>query len=225
LNVAGTDAAKQLPRLGAGWQYHAYDLGDGRVLKVPISRSALIHIALERRRNDPAYSPEQATAWAAAVVSGVQRSYRVLENVLPHLDARLLGNPELLGHGVYEQDKLLMIGDYISHHTFPENAAIIDRYVDTTLELWQWGISEDVFNFTVNSGIGRDDGVVLCDLGDITASKTTVQRMVSNQVWLNRYSYNTLPDVRLKEYVRARLAEQLTPARVEMTWGTLRRDR
>lgn len=215
-------APRALPRLGAGWQYNAYDLGDGRVLKVPLSHAERIRIAFALHRDDPSYSHERAAEWVAAGDEMTRHSYRLLEEVLPRLDARLLGNPTLVGSGAYEQDKLVMIVDSIRHHSFDANAAIIDRYIDATLELWRWGISEVVFNFSINSGIGRDGGVVLCDLGDLTASRSTVRRLVTDQVWLQRWSYNALPDERLKAYVRATLAEQLTPARVEATWGTLR---
>jgi hypothetical protein len=214
-----------LPRLGSGWQYNVYDVGDGRVLKVPISREGRVQLALAIHRNDPTFSPERAAAWAEAVDGVTRRSYRLLEESLPHLDGRLLGNPTLLGHAIYEQDKLRTIIDYLRHHPFAEGAAIIDRYVETTLALWQWGISDVVFNFAINSGIDRDGNVALCDLGELTASQGWVRRMVADQAWLRRWSYQALPSDELRAYVRRTLGEQLTPARVEVTWGALRRDR
>lgn len=219
-----TLAPKNLPRLGVGWQHNAYDLGDGRVLKVPVSHAGRMEIAFAVHRDAPDYSRDQAAAWADAVDRGTMRSYRLLEEELPRLDARLLGNPTLLGHGIYEQDKLLMIGDYFGRHTFEESAAVIDRYIETTIALWQWGISEVVFNFTVNSGLRPDGTVALCDLGELTRSRSWVRRLVADQIWLQRWSYHTLPDERLKAYARTTLAERLTPARVVESWGVLRQD-
>lgn len=215
---------KGLRRLGAGWQHNAYDLGDGRVLKVPVSRAGRMEIAFAVHREDPGFSRDRAAAWADAVEKGTTRSYRLLENVLAHVDASLLGNPTLLGHGIYEQDKLLMIGDYFSHHTFAENAAVIDRYIDMIIALWQWGISEVVFNFTVNSGLRPDGTVVLCDLGELTLAQGLVRSLVGDQIWLHRWSYQTLPDERLKAYARTTLAERLTLARVDELWAVLRQD-
>jgi hypothetical protein len=212
------------PRLGSGWQYNVYDVGDGRVLKVPISHEGRVQLAFAIHRDDPTYLPEQAAAWAEAVDGVTWRSYRLLEEVLPYLDGRLLGNPTLLGHAIYEQDKLRMIIDFLRHHPFKEGAAIIDRYIETTLALWQRGISDVVFNFAINSGIDGDGKVALCDLGELTTSKSWVRRTVAGQEWLRRWSYRALPNDELRAYVRRTLGEELTPSRVEATWGTLRWD-
>jgi hypothetical protein len=199
-----------------------YDLGNGRVLKVPLSHEGRMQIAVATHRKDPAYTPERAARWADGIEKGTLRSYRCLEAVLPHLDGRLLGNPVLFGRGIYEQDKLLMIVDYLEQYSFEENATIIDRYIDTTLDLWKSGISDVVFNFAVNSGITGDGRVALCDLGELSVAQERVQRLVQERVWLRRWSYRALSDGLLKTYVKERLAASLTPDRVETTWGTLR---
>jgi hypothetical protein len=189
------------PVLGVGWQYTVYDLGDGRVLKVPLSREQRMRIAFAEHRNDPAFTRERAAAWADAVAVETRRSYGVLEGALPDLDARLLAYPLLLGNDIYEQDKVLIVANFFRDHSFAENAAIVDRYVETTRALWQWGISDVVFNFAVNSGIAADGAVVLCDLGELTTAQTWVRQNVARQIWLRSASFSALRDARLASYI------------------------
>jgi hypothetical protein len=220
-----SSARTALPWLGSGWQYNAYDLGNGRVLKVPLSREGRLQIALATHRKERAYTGERAARWADGIEKGTQRSYRCLEAALPHLDSRLVGNPVLFGQSIYERDKLLMIVDYLEHYPFEENAAIIDRYIESILDLWESGISDVVFNFAVNSGITSDGRVALCDLGELSIDQERVQRLVQDRVWLRRWSYRALSDIRLKAYVQETLATRLTPERVASTWAILRQDR
>jgi hypothetical protein len=214
-----------LPRLGAGWQYNAHDLGNGRVLKVPRSYAERLRLAFAVHRRDPHFSRDQADAWVTTGNTTLQRSYRLLEHVLPNIDGRLMGNPTLLSHGVYEQDRLIMVADYIKHRSFNENVEVIDLYIDATLALWRWGVSETEFNFTTNSGIDQNGSVVLCDLGELTAQRDIVRRMVTDRVWLQRWSYNALADKRLQDRIRTSLAERLTAATLDAVWNTLRHDR
>lgn len=219
-----TAPAKSPPRLGAGWQYNAYDLGQGRVLKVPRSHAERMRIALSLYGTMPGYSRAQAAAWAENVHATTMRSYCLLEQALPHIDAALLGNPTLLGHGIYEQDRLVILADAFARHGFTTNTDTIDAFIETTHTLWRWGLGEGVFNFTVNFGIAASGAVVLCDLGELTQCRSTVGRAIANQVWLERWSFANLPDERLRSYAQAALAAKVIPARLEGLWGTLRTD-
>ena len=123
------------PELGSGSQFHAYDLHDGRVLKLPLTKQETTVVVAKRRHNMMPLTKEQQASIETRVqtiVGGKGRIPAMLTHALydPKPFLALLGNPVLLdadtvlpedtddkGWGVgrvaYTQDRLMMVGSLL----------------------------------------------------------------------------------------------------------------
>jgi len=128
------------------------------------------------------------------------------------------GNPNFESKGIYTQDKVQTLGAALKNAPEAEAKKIINGYIDLILLHWQYGISERVFNCTVNNGIGADGAVILLDFGEVSFSKKSVESRIIAKRWLKSFSYKDFPK-EFQDYYGDRLAKKLTTHSLDKLWG------
>jgi len=62
--------------------------------------------------------------------------------------------------------------------------------------------------------------VILIDLAELTFSKNKVIKLIKSKKWLKQYSYLTMKDIKLKQYFKEEMKNQITIENLKKYWET-----
>lgn len=202
--------------IGQGLQYTVYDMGDGRVLKKlnsKLEQESVLrswgYTKQEDRDNDIASIDELTETSNNKIQSLLQ------QNILP---AHFLGNPIFINASDYTQDKAIVVGPYYNEHSLEENKVMIEKYISLTHELWQYGIADTIFNFTVNNGVTNNGDVIQLDFGECTFELSEISQLIKDQLWLTKQSYKSLEDDPIAPFIAMRLKQEFTIDTLNRLW-------
>lgn len=184
-------------KLGRGWQYTAYDLGNGRVLK---RRNTRIEAYAVMFKSTLPFPPiwKFPKFYRSAQREAISSLRKVQET---SLDKKLFANPTFLPDEVnYEQDKVLSLQDYFKYCSFEEGKKAIDKFIGFTKFLLEQRYIDKSFAIGKNFGLDKDGEVVMFDIGEIWSSPENIQKQIKNRVWTYNYVVKVFPNKELKEY-------------------------
>ena len=200
-----------LPRIGVGYHYNVYDLGNGRVRKIEKGFFTKAFYALPREKFD------LFVLYRFLVHrKHITETYRRIRTI----DQSLIGHPIFLSGLNYEQDKAVILGDMLSSATTPQQYAIIDTYIQHIITCWRHDFADTVFNFLINNGIDRNGTLTLLDFNEVTFNKEKVRHDVQTKRWLRAYSFTHHLPEHLKHYYAEQMEKSLTVEKIEEVWGT-----
>ena len=202
--------------IGEGLQFKVYKISKNRVIKKPTTRSQKISKLKQWAKNDPRLLLRlKKDAIAAERITDV--SIRGLRRIITRMDPAIIGNPRFLKHPNYEQDVALPLGKYLEKHSFNENKAILNEYVNNIIQAWRSGFSDTVFNFTINNGV-KNGKVILLDLGELSFSKEKIKLLITKKTWLRHWSYSGMKDGKLKSYFERIMNLRITSKVLDKNW-------
>lgn len=203
-----------MKEIGRGWQFAVYDLGEGRVLKRPLTGfERFLRVGRQMLFRNPLAIPSEVRR----VRTDMRDSLEIVRNSRGRLPPHLLGNPIIGDDDSYRQDKAAVLAERFSEATAAESFRIIDAYTELTRELWKYGVADRVFNFTINNALDSSGRVILIDLGELTDSKEKVRKHIETKAWLRHFSYRSLPD-ELKRYFASAMDRGITLENLEREW-------
>lgn len=197
--------------IGEGLQYTVFDLGNGRVRKIPKCRDEMIEMAMNW------YESKQK---AADNVDLALKRREKVDGKLQEMEipSYIFGNFEVDGSIVY-QDRLIPVNRKLEETDNLElKKKIIDDYVELLQILWSYGVGDTIYNFTINNGYDDKDRLVQMDFGEIVFSKERIKKEVKDQKWLTKRSYEHDLPRELKSYFKERMAEEITVEKLEDKW-------
>lgn len=199
-------------KIGEGLQYNVFDLGDGKVRKVPKSREEMMDHCF--KGGDSQEKAEESTSKA------LERREKAVEKLKNEcIDSSIFGSPEFKENGEVVQDKVKPVDQVFENASLEQKKQIIDKYVELLRKLWEQGMGDTIYNFTVNTGLTDQGDLIMLDFGEIVFSKQRVKKEVKGQKWLDKWSYSQdLEDERVKEYFKERMAEEITVGMLEDKW-------
>ncbi len=209
-------------KIGSGVQFNVYDIGNGRVRKIPtsfIQKLITFHKIAPKYHLlfHPIHNIKTAIGSGKMTISSIEQ----LQKNLVNIDPSLIGNPLIMAKHEYEQDKVLSFADKIRAANPEGQKKLVDGYVDHILSCWDYGFSDTVFNFMVNSGLTNSGDVLLIDLGELTWSKDEVADLVREKHWEKRSSYNKLWDIGLKKYLQQQFNKKITLTSLNQHWNSM----
>ena len=206
-------------KIGQGYYYDVYDLGNGPVLKTRTNHRTRLKTLFDwygktRRSKMRIFFTYPRYAWDAR--RELKRSVRTST-----LDPEIFGNPVFRNRFDYEQDVTLPLGKYFESRTLAENKLRFNEYPCLVHILWTCGFSDTVFNFTKNNGISpRTDRLVFVDFNELEQSKEKVADCIKNRKWQTQASLRNMPESELKEHILSRMMEQITLKNLDRFWRT-----
>lgn len=204
-------------KIGEGLQYNVYDIYNGRVSKITTSTFEKIN-TLKRWGN---YDLSKIKKKIKSINKITPKSIKGVKSI-PNFNFNLIGNPFFKEKLNYEQDKVILLGKYFSAHSLQENKNIIDLYIKNIFVLWKFGVSDTVFNFTINNGVNKNGEVILSDIGELTFVKKDVAGYIKEKKWLKKWSLkDDISDLKLKSYIAKKFDEKLTLENLEKYWKNL----
>ncbi|MEO5645858.1 MAG: hypothetical protein ABIO57_00555 [Candidatus Paceibacterota bacterium] len=201
-----------MKKIGEGYFYIVYDLGNGRVIKKRKSDwHFFIHIMQSSGFSLSEYAKAIKNAYAMPL------AYKKLFSILDNHS--IIGNPTFLNDIEYEQDKVELLVHTLNKKTEKEQEKIIEDYIAQIIYLWTVGCHESIFNLTVNNGLNEKGEIVMLDFNEITFDKKAVYSDIDNKVWLKRWSFSQLSPV-MKKFYAQRMEEEITIEKLEEVWET-----
>ena len=181
-----------MKKIGRGWQYTVYDIGNGRVLKKYNSRTT----SYLRMLHD-LFPYTESPIWVFSRYYNnckrhAQDSLRWMSSC--KVDQQLFGNPVIYQDGLtYEQDKVNSLRRAVKQRSFEQQKELVDSFVRFNRELISQGVIDKSFNFCSNFGINERGEIVLTDIGELLVTPVRIREQIKMRVWAKWYVLNKLP--------------------------------
>ena len=209
-----------MKKIGSGIQYDVYDLENGRVKKIETS---FLQKIWRFHNIAPKYKiylhPLHNIKTTIGAGKMTKASMGFLKNHKKDIDLSLIGNPLIHNNG-YDQDRITPLGERLLSSDFEKQKELIGEYIENMLSGWDYGFSDTVFNFMINSGVTAQGGVILTDLGELTWNKDDIYELIKTKHWEKRSSFNKLENIELKNYIREQFSEKFTAENLDKRWGS-----
>jgi hypothetical protein len=205
--------------IGKGFQYHVYDAGKGRVVKIHQNNLERFVETFFSRDSGERYNLKSSLRTVRELNEWSRQSIMELKKKLALIPPPLLGNPVFKGGVNYEQDAATPLGKYIATHSLEENKKIIQGYAIMILELWKYGLSDGNYNFMFNSGVDKEGRVIQLDLGDFIFEREVIEKHISFKMWITHSdSYYTMSEGELREFYEDEMNRLVTLENLDKTW-------
>jgi hypothetical protein len=236
------------PEIGHGAQFKAFDMHNGRVLKIPLTEAETYAVA-RNRRNTAGDQSEQTERLPERVQTFINGKARIPAMITHRLAddqhfLQLLGNPKLIkdylpedtpskrwgaGRVTYSQDKMLMTHDVLNRMAgykldrvaLHRLRQMIDAFVVSTHQLWEYGFADYVFKFG-DTGFDSQGTLHFVDLGECTSDLEFMLMAVEQRRWRNnidqsKTDFPQLPP-EVHEYFMSSLEKAFSPNMLQKLW-------
>jgi hypothetical protein len=207
-----TETAFSFSELGRGAQFKAYDMHNGRVLKIPLTEAETYQVA-RRRRNIIHGTIEQVASLDVRVQTFMNSKARIPAMLAHKFDdpapfLKLLGKPIVApvdtflpddthekrwapARFVYMQDKVETAGGMLQSIALAGQLTTVDKhrleqyietYVAQIYETWCYGYADYIFKLG-DTGIDANGNMILIDLGEWTSDLDFMRRAVAGRWW------------------------------------------
>ena len=196
-----------MKKLGAGWQYTAYDLGNGRVLKKynawPTSFRIIVRDLSSRLFNPELFLSElrkfpKIPQYITNLRIKAQDSIEALNRL--SLPCAWFANPRFLDGLDYEQDKVAPLHSLFEQQPIEASKHAIDCFVAFNQRLLAHGIADKFFNCPYNFGVNTEGDVVLMDIGELITDTERIRRQIESRCWAVGYPSKFIQNKELRAY-------------------------
>ena len=194
-----------MKKLGEGWQYTTYDLGNGRVLKKFHSLPRIFWVILKDIfpfQDDPLY---KLPGFARASKRKAIASFKILKN--KDIPLEWIGNPKFLKNLNYEQDKARPLHDVFEKSDTVAIKCIIDQFIVFNKQLLEKGVIDKSFNITKNYGLNEKEELILIDIGELFDSLERIRNQIVRRAWDKSYVAGCIKDKEAREYFIKKMDE------------------
>ena len=186
-----------MKKIGRGWQYTTYDIGNGRVRKI-FNSPRISYFRMFRNFY-------LTKAW---MIFYIPKYYRVCKKeaydsirYLRHTDLApwMLGNPYIINELDYEQDKVTSIKEKFAQLSVNDGKKLIDSFIIFNRELINHGVIDRAFQVAENFGVDQLGRIVLTDLGELVTAPSEIKKHITSRPWAQSFIKNSLPKT-IREY-------------------------
>lgn len=187
-----------MKKIGEGWQYTVYDLGNGRVRKKYNSElrtgwiilKDIIPRELEVIPKIPKYIPD--------LKRKALSSFKLLNR--KQLPAAWLAHPLFVNELDYEQDRVLPLHILFEQLPFQDSKVIVDKFVVFNKKLIEIGVIDKFFHISKNFGQDASGRIVLMDIGELVGDRDKILKQLHTRIWAAPYKLKWIRDKKLRKY-------------------------
>jgi len=187
-----------MKKIGEGWQYTTYDLGNGRVLKKFHSFLKLYWVIVSDIfpfQYDPLW---EVPGFALASKRKAIASFEILKK--SNIPSAWIGNPKFLDNLNYEQDKARPLHDVFEKSDTAAIKDIIDQFIILNKQLLEKGVIDKSFNITKNYGLNEKGELILIDIGELFDDPLRIRKQLINRAWDKNYVAGCIKDQEARKY-------------------------
>lgn len=204
-----------MKKIGKGFYYNVYDIGSGRVRKIPRSQISQFLQLFQWYFLRPKLLVKELLKAPYSKIK-TEEQYTISQKVVSTAP-QYFGGIVFYGQE-YEQDIAIRLGDLIETISKEQFIDYCKEYVRVVQELWKLGIGEKIFNFTINAGVVSSGAVVLLDTNEFTFEKAEIESKIISQRPFQSSSFKRLPEP-LKSPVREIFEREFTLEKLNQFWG------
>lgn len=206
-------AVKIMKKIGTGFYYDVYDLGNGRVRKIPRSQIAQFFQLFQWYYGRPKTLLKELLK-TPFTKRKMEEQHQVSQKVIS-IVPQYFGNTIFNGY-VCEQDKATPLN--VVMNTFSEEQCIeyCKQYAYLVQVLWKYKIGEKIFNFA-NAGINSSGELVFLDTNEYTFDRVEAESKIISKRPLRASSFKRLPES-LKPAVREIFEREFSVAKFNSLW-------
>jgi hypothetical protein len=93
---------------------------------------------------------------------------------------------------------------------------LLQEYIRMNLRIWEHGIYERSFNFTLNNGVDKDGNIVFVDLGEFSDDYHALARCLTEKSWMKCWSVEYDLDKDLRNYYLHEAGRKFTLDNLEL---------
>ncbi len=203
-----------MKKIGEGYYYNVFNVNTDTVLKIIKNKFRIfIFIFIANKCNISNTKQEYNK-----VIVSIPQLKIVYEKILKAIsNTSIIGNPLFINDTDYKQDKVRELRN-INTLNEEDFISVINEYTNLLKELWSFGVSDSVFNFSVNCGYNKNNELILIDFNEMTFYKNEVRTQIINKAWLQRFSYMTLTKEK-QELFNEIFSREITEESLEKYWG------
>jgi len=214
---------KSLQRIGQGYYYNVCDLENGRVLKTQTSHATRIQKLLSWRGKTFSEKIRIPFTYPLYVRDAEQSLIRSIET--SQRNQEMFGNPRFGDAFSYEQDRAVPLEVYFRENRLEANLQRFDEYLRLLQTLWTYGLSDTVFNFTINNGVSlRTDRVIYLDFNEYTESREVITECIKTEKWFTQAALRDMPPSPLRSQIILRMREEITLEKFNVLWDRAARN-
>ncbi len=201
-------------KIGEGYYYNVYEIDNNKVLKKLKSKARIfLFIFISKIFNLKKTIKEYKN-----LSFNLKRLTEEYKNILLKIkDQNLIANPEFINDLEYKQDKVNTINKIIKNSSEKEFEKIVYDYIELLFKLWSFGVSDSIFNFSLNCGYDKFNKLTLFDFNELSFSKENVLEHIKTEIWLKRVSYIFLRK-KYKEIFKRIMKENITEENLNKFW-------
>lgn len=188
-----------MKKIGGGWQYVVYDMGNDKVYKKYRNKFSRFLFILFHSKTSIFKMWQEVKRMDIEV----QNSFRIIQKGKIPLD--LLANPVLLGGYDYTQDFCIPLYVVFQNISTEKGKDIIDRFIAFSLKLLDLGVIDLSFRMPTNFGLTKDGDVVLLDIGEIQDDREIIIQQRKARYWQLPYIDASIKDKEVCAYYRKQM--------------------
>ena len=190
-----------MKKIGQGWQYTVYDIGNGRVRKVFNSRLQAYGIFLRECFPYSDYPIWKFGKVYEDMYSKAKISISWLKKT--SINFQIFGNVVFLNETDYEQDYSLPLNIYLKKLDISKGRRVIDEFIHLNKLLISNEIIDKSFLIGKNYAINSSGDVILIDVGELFIGKEKIENQIKKRPWDHPYVTSTIPKHLRKYFVES----------------------
>ncbi len=180
-----------MKKIGQGWQYTVWDIGENRVRKTFNTKYQAYSIFLRE-----CFPYIHYPIWKFPKFHKDLRK-KAVESISwvrqTNLELSLFANPKILNDCDYEQDRIVTLGEHLKHASQKDGEDTINAFVSLNKFLLQNSVIDKSFLIGKNYGLDAHGKVILIDIGELFFDKDKIERQIKLQPWDHTYVTSTIP--------------------------------
>jgi hypothetical protein len=207
-----------MKKIGEGYYYNVYDIGNGRVLKKQKDKFSIFFHILVTSKGSVIHAYKKSKEVSNTILK-LRKEYEEILNKVS--DTSLLGNPTLLQGIDYTQDKADRVREDVNLLSEQQFTLLIINYTNLIKQLWTFGINESVYNFTLNNGYNTEGEYILVDFNEVTFDIEKVLQDIKSKFWLGQWAYQLLSETH-KKIFRELMEKEISEENLKKCWPSRR---
>ncbi len=197
-----------MKKIGSGYEHIVYELNKNKVIKIKNSYFNKFFKLIYWNKTFNLFKLNKS------YLSLNKLNKRSINIVSSLEDKTHFGNPIILKNKII-QDRVIIINQIISKNNYKK---IIDDYIKLIFLLWNQGVHELVYNFTINNGYDLNHNLIQIDFGELTNSKVKALNSINSKLWLTQFSYKFHLTKEMKIYFKRKMELNLNKENLNKYW-------